>query len=75
MRLSAEREVKVMVGSFKCPGCGETTWGALKHCPKCGEPLDRQCPGCGKAWRYFYEDDYRFCSSCGARVEWARMGR
>ena len=75
MRLSAQREVKEMGGSFKCPGCGETTWGALKHCPKCRESLDRQCSECGKTWRYVYEDDYRFCPSCGARVEWARMGR
>jgi len=64
-----------MVGSFKCPGCGETTWGALKHCPKCGEPLTRQCPECGGTWRYIYEDDYKFCPSCGARVEPARLGR
>ena len=61
-----------MVGAFKCPGCGETTWGALKYCPKCGEPLTRQCPECGGTWRYIYEDDYTFCPGCGARVERAR---
>ncbi len=64
-----------MVGVFKCPGCGETTWGALKHCPKCGEPLTRQCPECGGTWRYIYEDDYRFCPACGARVEKTGLGR
>ncbi|MBI4240407.1 MAG: zinc ribbon domain-containing protein [Candidatus Rokubacteria bacterium] len=60
------------MGAFKCPGCGETTWGALKYCPKCGEPLTRQCPECGGTWRYIYEDDYTFCPGCGARVERAR---
>ena len=64
-----------MVGAFRCPGCGETTWGALKHCPKCGEPLTRQCPECGGTWRYIYEDDYKFCPACGARVEPVRLGR
>jgi predicted RNA-binding Zn-ribbon protein involved in translation (DUF1610 family) len=58
-----------MAGSFKCPACGETTWGALLHCPKCGEPLNRKCPGCGGTWRYIYADNYQFCPSCGTRVE------
>jgi len=57
------------MGAFKCPGCGATTWGALRHCPKCGELLIRQCPGCGATWRYIYDGHYAFCPACGARVE------
>ena len=54
---------------FKCPTCGETIWGALAYCPKCGEPLNRKCPGCGGTWRYIYTDDYEFCPSYGTRVK------
>ena len=64
-----------MGGSFKCPGCGETTWGALDCCPKCGEPLTRKCSGCGETWRYIYAGDYRYCPSCGTRVEPAKLAR
>lgn len=56
------------MGPFKCPGCGATTWGDLKYCPKCGEPLIRTCPECGGTWRYIFDDDYRYCPSCGAKV-------
>lgn len=56
------------MGSFQCPGCGETTWGALRHCPKCGEGLTRKCPTCGVTWRYIYDKDYRYCPSCGSSV-------
>jgi predicted RNA-binding Zn-ribbon protein involved in translation (DUF1610 family) len=64
-----------MGGSFKCPGCGETTWGALDCCPKCGETLNRKCSGCGETWRYIYAGDYRYCPSCGTRVEPAKLAR
>ena len=57
---------------FKCPGCGATTWGALKYCPKCGEGLTRECPQCGGTWRYTYGEDYKFCPRCGAMA--ARPG-
>ncbi|MFN3476577.1 MAG: double zinc ribbon domain-containing protein [Candidatus Methylomirabilales bacterium] len=56
------------MGAFKCPGCGTTTLGNLKCCPKCGEPLTRTCPDCGGTWRYIYDDDYQYCPSCGAHV-------
>jgi len=55
-----------MEGAFKCPKCGAATWGALKHCPKCGEALDRHCPDCGETWRYIYDGDYQYCPACGA---------
>lgn len=69
-----DQEGGAMGGSFKCPGCGETTWGALHHCPKCGAPLTRKCPACGGTWRYIHADAYRFCPSCGTRVEPATVG-
>lgn len=57
-----------MEGAFKCPECGATTWGALKHCPKCGAALTRRCPDCGGTWRYIYDQDYQYCPACGARA-------
>jgi rRNA maturation endonuclease Nob1 len=53
-------------GPFKCPKCKKTSWGDLKHCPNCGESLMIEC-SCGASWRYIY--DYKFCPSCGAKVE------
>jgi len=55
-----------MSGAFKCPKCGTTTWGHLKHCPNCGEALTMVCLECGHEWRYMYE--YKCCPSCGAKT-------
>jgi DNA-directed RNA polymerase subunit RPC12/RpoP len=64
-----------MGGAFKCPGCGETTWGALDCCPKCGESIFRKCSACGRTWRYIYRDEYQFCPTCGTRVEPVKLER
>lgn len=53
-------------GPFKCPKCQTTTWGELEHCLNCGQPLEIECPACGKGWRYFYQ--YKYCPDCGERV-------
>lgn len=58
-----------MEGAFKCPGCGEATWGALQHCPKCGMALTRRCPECGVKWRYIFGRDYQYCPACGAEYQ------
>jgi hypothetical protein len=55
-----------MVGAFKCPKCGITTWGNLKFCPNCGEALTIKCPECKYEWRYICE--YKYCPSCGTKV-------
>ena len=52
--------------TFRCPTCGETTWGNLKFCPGCGESLSKECPKCGVTWRYFY--NYTYCPECGAKT-------
>jgi len=52
-----------MSEAFKCPKCGATTWGYLKHCPNYGESLTIVCSECGYEWRYMYE--YK---SCGAKT-------
>lgn len=52
--------------AFKCPKCGTTTWGDMKHCPNCGAALYIVCPVCKATWRYIYR--YKFCPSCGVRV-------
>ena len=52
--------------AFKCPNCGETTWGNLKFCQECGQKLDRECSKCGATWRYFYE--YPYCPECGTKT-------
>jgi len=55
-----------MSGAFKCPTCGTTTWGNLKHCANCGQPLTIVCPECGYSWRYMYE--YKHCPYCGIKT-------
>jgi predicted RNA-binding Zn-ribbon protein involved in translation (DUF1610 family) len=55
-----------MPESFKCPKCGNTTWGDLENCPRRGESLVVRCDQCGASWRYFY--DYKYCPHCGAKV-------
>ena len=40
------------LGSFKCPRCGATTWGALDYCSECGMYLYKECPKCGKPMKY-----------------------
>ena len=57
-------------GPFKCPRCGTTTWGALDYCSECGMHLYKECPKCGKRWRYIHE--HAFCPDCGTRVERAK---
>ncbi len=52
---------------FKCPKCGMVTWGYLKHCINCGEALTIICAKCGCSWRYVH--NYKYCPSCGTRVE------
>jgi len=52
--------------AFKCPRCGTTTWGNLKHCANCGQSLTIVCPECGASWRYMYE--YKHCPYCGAKI-------
>ncbi|MEW6674762.1 MAG: zinc ribbon domain-containing protein [Nitrospirota bacterium] len=54
-------------GAFRCPRCGSVTWGNLRFCSECGEPLDTRCKECGAKWRYIYE--YAFCPSCGAKIK------
>jgi len=56
-------------GSFKCPRCGATTSGAMDYCGDCGMSLQKECPNCGKQWRYVF--DHTFCPDGGARVEQA----
>ncbi len=60
------------IGPFRCPRCGATTWGNLKHCLECGQALDEECEYCGVTWRYFY--DYAYCPECGKRVKSKRTG-
>ncbi|MDP2168694.1 MAG: zinc ribbon domain-containing protein [Thermodesulfovibrionales bacterium] len=55
-----------MSGTFKCPDCGATTWGDLKHCPNCGHSLTVVCPVCGRIWRFTYE--YKYCPNCGTKI-------
>ncbi len=61
-----------MNGAFKCPKCGATTWGDLKHCANCGQPLTIVCPGCAYSWRYMYE--YKYCPYCGKDLRVKRGG-
>jgi len=57
-------------GPFKCPRCGETTWGALDYCQECGQYLYKESPKCGNQWRYMFERT--FCPNCGTKVEQAK---
>jgi len=57
-----------MSGTFKCPKCGMTTWGNLKHCSNCGQSLNVECSECGWSCRYMYADDYKYCPKCGAKM-------
>jgi len=57
-----------MSRAFRCPTCESPTWGDLKFCPKCGEPLDISCPGCGFTIRYIQAETYIFCPKCGVKM-------
>ena len=52
---------------FKCPKCKIVTWGNLKYCIDCGQALTIICAKCGCSWRYIY--NYKYCPSCGTKVE------
>jgi rRNA maturation endonuclease Nob1 len=56
------------MNAFKCPGCGNATWGNLKYCPICGQSLDIKCPDCGYSQRYMYAVNHSFCPDCGAKL-------
>lgn len=58
-------------GPFRCPGCKKATWGDMKHCPNCGHALVIECSSCGASWRYLY--DYKFCPTCGTKVETGKV--
>lgn len=57
-----------MSGTFKCPKCGVTTWGDLKHCSNCGQSLNITCSECGWSCRYIFADNYKCCPNCGAKM-------
>ena len=61
--------------AFKCPKCGTTTWGNLKHCANCGQALNIVCPECGGSWRYIYARDYKCCPNCGAKMQQEKLSK
>ncbi|MDD5598943.1 MAG: zinc ribbon domain-containing protein [Victivallaceae bacterium] len=58
-----------MSTAFKCPKCQAPTWGDLKFCPECGEPLDIVCPECEFTIRYIQAANYKFCPKCGGKMQ------
>lgn len=48
-----------------CYFCNKDIIGDVKHCPKCGKPLETLCKKCHKPM----PNGIDFCPNCGAKTE------